>query len=152
MANTFSQIHIQIVFAVQGRDAIIHSSWEDNLYKYITGIVQKKEQKMMAINGMPDHIHFLIGLRPSCCLADLIRDIKKASNEYIKENKYSKCKFNWQEGYGAFSYSYWDVDKIITYIHNQKVHHDKKSFKEEYEALLKDFNVAYDEKYLFEYR
>lgn len=102
MAGTFSQIYIQVVFAVKGRESLIHSFWEEELYKYITGIVQNKGQKMLAINGMPDHIHFLIGMKPSCCLSDLVREIKKASNEFIKESKLSKYKFQWQVGYGAF--------------------------------------------------
>lgn len=106
MSGTYSQIYIQIVFAVQNRDCMIDSSWEERLYQYITGILQNKGQKMIAINGMPDHIHLFIGLKPSCCLSDLIREIKKSSNEFINENKFLKCKFNWQDGYGAFSYSH----------------------------------------------
>ncbi len=102
MPGTFSQIYIQVVFAVKSRDCLIHSSWEEELYKYISGIVKNKEQKMLAINGMPDHIHFLIGMRPSCCLSDLVREIKKSSNDFVKEKKFSKFKFQWQEGYGAF--------------------------------------------------
>lgn len=123
MPGTFSQIYIQIVFAVQNRNAVISVTWEEELYKYITGIVRNKGQKMLAINGMPDHIHFLIGMNPACCLSDLVREIKKSSNEFIKENKLSKLKFNWQEGYGAFSYSHSQVDNVIKYIMNQKVHH-----------------------------
>ncbi len=95
--STYSQIYIQVVFAVQGRESLIGSSWEVRLHKYITGIVQANGQKMLAINGMPDHIHFLIGMRPSCCLSDLVREIKKASNEFIKEQKLSKFRFSWQE-------------------------------------------------------
>src|SRR6266436_6426606 len=103
MPGTFSQIYIQGVFAVKSRDSLIDRSWEEELYKYITGIVRNKDQKMLAINGMADHIHFFIGMKPSCCLSDLIREIKKSSNDFIKENKLSKFKFSWQEGYGAFS-------------------------------------------------
>ena len=106
---------------------------------------------MLAINGMPDHIHFLIGMRPSCCLSDLVREIKKSSNDFIKENKFTKFKFNWQEGFGAFSYSHSQLDTVIAYIQNQKAHHKKKTFKEEYMDFLKRFNVAYDDKYLFEW-
>ena len=125
MPGTFSQIYIQVVFAVKGRDSLIQSSWEQELYKYITGIVRNKEQKMLAINGMPDHIHFLIGMKPSCCLSDLVREIKKATNDFIKLKKLCKHKFNWQEGYGAFSYSHSSLDSIIAYIMNQKEHHKK---------------------------
>ena len=96
MSGTFCQIYIQIVFAVKGRDSIIHSSWEEQMYRYITGIVKNKDQKMLAINGMPDHIHFLIGMKPSCCLSDLVREIKKSSNEFVKDKKLSTHKFNWQ--------------------------------------------------------
>jgi len=151
MPGTYSQIYIQIVFAVKGRDSLILSEWEENLYRYITGIVQNKEQKMLAINGMPDHIHFFIGMRPTCSLSDLIREVKKSSNDYIKENKFTKFMFNWQEGYGAFSYSHSQLDNVIAYIMNQKEHHKKKTFKEEYIGFLQKFNIAFDEKYLFEW-
>ena len=129
MTGTFSQIYIQVIFAVKSRDSLIHSSWEEELYKYISGIVRNKEQKMLAINGMADHIHFLIGMKPSCCLSDLVREIKKSSNEFIKEKGFSKFKFQWQEGYGAFSYSHSNLDNVIKYIMNQKEHHKKNSFK-----------------------
>jgi putative transposase len=151
MSSTFSQIYIHIVFAVKGRDSLIQSSWEARLYKYITGIVQNKEQKMLAINGMPDHIHFLIGMRPSCNLSDLVREVKKSSNEFIKENKFTKLKFQWQEGFGAFSYSHSQLNDVIGYIMNQKEHHQKKTFKEEYIELLKKFEVEHKEEYLFEW-
>ena len=151
MAGTFSQIYIQIVFAVKGRASLIHSSWEEELYKYITGIVQKKEQKMLAINGMPDHIHFLLGMRPSCCLSDLVREVKKASNEFIKEEKFAVGKFQWQEGYGAFSYSHSALDNVIGYIMNQKEHHKKKTFKEEYREFLDKFEIDYKDDYLFDW-
>ena len=130
-AGTYSQIYIQTIFALKGRESLINSDWEERLYKYITGIVTNKEQKLLAINGMPDHLHFLIGMRPSCCLSDLVREIKKASNDFINEKKLSKYKFNWQEGYGAFSYSHSQLDGVIAYIMNQKEHHKKKTFKEE---------------------
>lgn len=149
--STFSQIYIQVVFAVKNRDALIATSWEERLYQYITGIVQNKGQKMLAINGMPDHIHFFIGMKPSCCLSDLVREVKKASNEMINENKLSKFKFNWQEGYGAFSYSHSHIDNVAKYIMNQKEHHKKISFKEEYIDFLKKFEIEYDEKYLFDW-
>jgi REP element-mobilizing transposase RayT len=151
MPGTFSQIYIQIVFAVKGRDSLIHSSWEEELYKYITGIVRNKEQKMLAINGMPDHIHFLIGMKPSCCLSDVVREVKKSSNDFIKEKKLSQYKFNWQEGYGAFSYSHSNLDNVIGYIMNQKEHHNKKTFKEEYIEFLNEFEIEHKPEYLFEW-
>lgn len=151
MPGTYSQIYIQVVFAVKGRDNLISHEWEEELYKYITGIVQKKEQKMLAINGMPDHIHFLIGMKPTCSLSDLVREVKKSSNEFIKEKGFTKFQFNWQEGYGAFSYSHSQLNNVITYIMNQKEHHKKKSFKEEYIGFLQAFDIPFDEKYLFEW-
>lgn len=151
MPGTFSQIYIQVVFAVKGRDSLIHSSWEEEIYRYITGIVQNKQQKMLAINGMPDHIHFLIGMKPACCLSDLVREIKKASNEFINEKKFCKSKFCWQEGYGSFSYSHANLDNVIAYIKNQKAHHKATTFKEEYIAFLQKFDIDYNPKYLFEW-
>ena len=105
MANTYSQIYIQIVFAVKNRQALIHSSWEEELHKYITGIIQNKEQKMLAINGTHDHIHILFGMKPNCCISDLVREIKKSASEFIKQKQLTPFKFEWQEGYGAFSYN-----------------------------------------------
>lgn len=151
MSSTFSQIYIQIVLAVRNRECVIHPSWEEKLYKYLTGIVKNKDQHLLAINGMPDHIHFLIRIRPSCSLSDLMREIKKSTNEFINEGKFIKHKFYWQEGYGAFSYSQYEVDKIINYIKNQKEHHMKKSFKAEYLSLLHDFQIEFKDEYLFEW-
>jgi putative transposase len=151
MSGTFSQIYIQTVFAVSGRENLIRAEWEERLYRYITGIVQEKKQKMLAINGMPDHIHFVIGMRPSCCLSDLVREIKKSSNDFITDNKFTKYKFNWQEGFGAFSYSHSQLDKLISYVLNQKEHHKKRTFKEEYLSLLKIFEIEFKEQYLFDW-
>ena len=150
MADTFSQIYIQIVFAVKGRENLISPSWENELFKYMTGIIQNKGQKLLCINGMADHVHILIGLKPACCLSDLVREIKKSSNTFIKEKRFIKYNFQWQEGFGAFSYSRSDLDNIILYIKNQKEHHRVQSFREEYIDFLNKFNVSYDEKYLFE--
>lgn len=147
--STFSQIYIQVVFAVKGRNSLIVKSWEEELYKYITGIITNKGQKLIAINGMPDHIHILIGMKPSCCLSNLVREIKKSSNAFINEKKFSKFKFEWQEGYGAFSYSHSSLDNVIAYIQNQKEHHKNKSFREEYIDFLKKFEVEYKDEYLF---
>lgn len=151
MANTYSQIYIQIVFAVKHRNALIDSTWEEELYKYITGIVQNKEQKMIAINGMPDHIHIFIGMKPNCCISDLVREIKKASSVYIKENNLSRKPFNWQGGFGAFSYSHSHIDRVYKYIMNQKKHHQKQTFKDEYLDFLKKFEVEHNEKYMFDW-
>lgn len=149
--STFSHIYIQVVFAVKGRQSLISRKWEEELYKYITGIISNKGQKLIAINGMPSHIHFLIGMRPTCCLSDLVREIKKSSNGFINEKKFSKLKFEWQEGYGAFSYSHSALDNVIAYIQNQKEHHKKKSFREEYIDFLTKFEIEYKEEYLFEW-
>ena len=151
MAGTFTQIYIQVVFAVQNRDALIDSSWEERLYQYVTGIVRNKGQKMLVINGISNHIHFFIGMKPNCNLSDLIREVKKSSNEFINENKLTKYKFNWQEGFSAFSYSHSQIDYVVKYIMNQKEHHKKQSFKDEYIKLLKEFNIDHDEKYLFDW-
>ena len=151
MPGTFSQIYIQVVFAVKGRESEIQHEWEERLYQYITGIIRKKEQKMLAINGTSNHIHIFIGMKPSCRLADLVREIKKASNDFIKENKLSKFRFSWQEGYGSFSYIHSQIDYVIKYIMNQKEHHRKISFKEEFLDFLKKFEIEHDEKYLFDW-
>lgn len=150
MSSTFSQIYIQVVFAVQGRQSLISQSWEEDLYKYITGIVQNKNQKMLAINGMPDHIHFFIGMKPSCCLSDLVREVKKSSNEFIKEKKFCNG-FYWQDGYGGFSYSHSHLSNVINYVTNQKGHHKKKTFREEYLELLNKFEIKFEDQYLFEF-
>jgi len=151
MSSTFSQIYIQVVFAVKGRQSLIHSDWEEELYKYITGIITNKGQKLITINGVSDHIHILIGLKPACRLSDLVREIKKSSNSFIKEKSFTKFKFEWQEGYGAFSYSHSALDNVIAYINNQKEHHRKRTFKEEYLEFLKKFQIEYNNEYLFEW-
>jgi putative transposase len=151
MPGSYSQIYIQIIFAVKGRQSLINESLEEDLYKYITGIVENKSQKMLAINGMPDHIHLLIGMKPSCCLSDLIREIKKSSNEFINKRNISRYKFAWQEGFGTFSYSQSALDSVVKYIDNQKMHHMKKSFKSEYIEFLNKFNVDFKDEFLFEW-
>lgn len=151
MADTFTQIYIQIVFAVRNREALIKPEWEEELFKYITGIVQKKGQKMLAINGTKDHIHFFIGMKPTCCLSDLVREVKKSSVAFIKEQKYMKSAFYWQEGFGAFSYSHSQLNQVIRYINKQKQHHQTKTFKDEYTSLLKAFDIELKNDYLFEW-
>jgi putative transposase len=149
MANTYTQIHIQFVFAVKYRDGLIHSSFKDELYQYITGIIKNNNHKLIAINGMPDHLHILIGMRPTQTIYDLMQDIKGSSSKWINEKKFLKVKFEWQEGYGAFSYSKSHVDAVIDYIKNQEQHHANKTFREEYLGFLKLFELEYDEKYIF---
>lgn len=151
MPGTFSQIYIQVVFAVKGRENLIRNDWKKELHKYIAGIIKGKEQKSIIVNGMPDHIHAFIGLRPSIAIADLVRDIKNNSSNFINEHKWVKNKFAWQAGYGAFSYSHSHIDNVYKYILNQELHHKKKTFKEEYLEFLKKFTIEYDEKYLFEW-
>jgi putative transposase len=151
MSGTFSQIYIQVVFAVKHRESLIQVNWEDKLFKYITGIVQHKEQKMLAINGVADHIHFLIGMKPNCNLSDLVREVKKSSNEFIKEQQFTTSRFAWQEGFGAFSYSQSHFSNVINYIHNQKEHHRKQTFRDEYTSLLKQFGIDYKDEYLFDW-
>lgn len=149
MANTYTQIHIQAVFTVQDRDSIIHNNLKEDLYKYITGIVQNNKHKLLAINGMPDHIHILLGLRPSQSLSDLMQDIKGSSSKWINEKRFVRGKFSWQEGYGAFSYSKTDLPNLISYIQHQQEHHTRKTFLEEYHDLLKEFDIEYDDRFVF---
>ena len=149
MANTYSQIHIQAVFAVQNRDCIIRKSWKDELYKYMTGIIQNHEHKVLAINGMPDHVHILFGMRPTQSLSDLMQDIKGDSSKWINQKGFVKGKFSWQEGFGTFSYCKSHVATVIDYIKNQEQHHRKITFLEEYKEFLKEFEVDYDERYIF---
>ena len=149
MANTYSQIYIQIVFAVEGRQNLIDPQRDDELQKYITGIVTAQRQKLIAINNMPDHAHILIGQRPDSMLSDLVGDIKAGSTNFINRNRWVKGRFNWQEGFGAFSYSRSQLDTVISYVQNQQKHHKKRSFRDEYVALLDKFDVPYDERYIF---
>lgn len=151
MANTYTQIYIHVVFAVQGRQNLIRKENKEELHKYITGIIRNKGQKLIAINSMPDHVHLFIGMKPSMALSDLICDVKNNSSTYINEKKWVRGKFNWQKGFGAFSYAHSQIDAVSKYILNQEKHHARKTFKEEYLEMLKAFNVEYDEKYLFEF-
>ena len=151
MPGTFSQIYIHIVFAVKGRENLISKEWNDKLYKYIAGIIKGKGQKPIIINGMPDHIHAFVGLKPSIAISDLVRDIKNNSTNFINKNKFVRGKFSWQEGFGAFSYSQSQIRNVYEYIKNQEKHHKKNTFREEYLSLLKKFEIKYDEKYLFDW-
>jgi REP element-mobilizing transposase RayT len=149
MANTYTQLHIQFVFAVKYRMCLIHPSWEDELYKYITGIVQNHKHKMLAVNGMPDHIHVFVGLHPTESISSLMQTVKGESSEWINTKGFVKGRFQWQEGYGAFSYTRRHVKMIIDYVLNQKEHHRRKSFLEEYREFLKEFEIDFDERYIF---
>lgn len=151
MASTYSQIYIQYVFAVKGRVNLLKRPWRDEIFKYISGIIKGKNQKAIIVNGMADHVHAFVGLKPAMPVSDLIRDIKNNSTNFINEQKFLKGKFEWQEGYGAFSYSHSQMNHVYNYIINQEAHHQKKTFKEEYFEFLKRFEIEYDEKYLFEW-
>ena len=148
MPNTYTQLHIQLVFAVKHRAAPIQKEWKERLHKYITGILQSNNHKLLQINSMPDHIHILIGLRPNQSLAALVQNIKTESTKWIKEQKLSPS-FAWQEGYGAFSYSKSHVDAVIRYIQNQEAHHKKETFLDEYRNFLKAFEIDFEEQYIF---
>ena len=151
MPGTFSQIYIQVVFAVRGRENFIAKPWRDDLHKYIAGIVKGKEQKSIIVNGVADHIHCFVGLKPSMTISDLVRDIKNNSTNFINEKKLVKGKFSWQEGYGAFSYSHSQINDVYNYILNQEEHHKKKTFKEEYLEFLNKFEIPFEERYLFDW-
>ena len=149
MANTYSQIYIQTVFAVENRISLITDQWREELHKYITGIIQNHKHKIIAINSMADHIHIFIGLKPIQSISDLLQDIKEYSSKRVNKNKFVIGHFNWQAGYGAVSYSHSQIDNVVRYIQNQKQHHQKKTFKQEYIEFLEKFHVEYDERYIF---
>jgi REP element-mobilizing transposase RayT len=149
MGDTFSQLYIQIVFGVRNRKKLIHASWEEQLFKFIAGIIKNKGQKLLSINGMPDHIHILIGMKASCNLSDLVREIKKSTNTFINDNRFCKNRFYWQKGFGAFSYSKQDIGNVIGYIQRQKEHHAGNiDFLDEYVAFLKEYEIDFEMKYL----
>ena len=151
MANTYTQIYIQIVFAVKGRLNLIPQKHKEELHKYITGIITNRGQKLLAINCMPDHTHVFVGMKPNVCISDLTRDIKSGSSKFIKEKAWIRNNFEWQEGFGAFSYAHSQLTSVIQYIINQEEHHKKRSFKEEYFDFLKKFKIDFEEKYLFDF-
>jgi len=148
MANTFTQIYLHLVFAVQNRISLIQPEWKDELYKYITGIIQNNDHKLIAINGMPSHLHIATGYKPYQLIPDLLQDVKGNSSKWINDRKFVRGKFNWQGGYGAFSFSHSHIDKVVKYINNQEQHHKKQTFREEYMQLLKKYNVPFDKKYI----
>jgi len=149
MANTYSQLYYHIAFAVKGRKYLVSESWQDELYQYITGVIRNKNQKLMIVNGMPDHVHLLIGASPNCNLSDLVRDVKSNSSKWINEKNFLSGKFAWQTGFGAFTISHSHIEKIVHYIKNQQVHHKTKTFREEYQEFLKSCQINFDERYIF---
>jgi putative transposase len=150
MANTFSQIYLQFVFAVQGRENLISPSHKEELHKYITGLASIRKTRTLAIHCMPDHCHLLVGFKPLITISDFVNEIKGESNEFINSKKWIKGNFNWQEGYGVFSYSHSQVPSVINYIRDQENYHRKKSFVHEYTEFLEKFRRSFDEKYLFQ--
>lgn len=151
MAGTFSQVYVQYVFCVKGRENLILTSFETELYKYISGIITEKGQKSLAVNGMPDHLHVLVGLKPVMRISDLARDIKNNSCNFINDRKWLPQTFRWQEGYGVFSYSQSAFGNVIEYIRNQKIKHAKRTFRQEYITILKKFEIPFEDKYLFDF-
>jgi len=151
MANTYSQVYLHFIFAVKGRQSLIPPEHDDELQKYITGLVQNRKQKMLAINNVPDHLHLLVGFGTTMSMADFMEEIKAISSKFINDKGWLKVKFEWQRGFGVFSYSRSQIDGVIKYIMNQKEHHKKQTFKEEYLEFLKKFEIDYDDKYLFDW-
>lgn len=150
MANSYTQIYLQLVFAVKRRESLIHKSWREELYKYISGIANAKKHKVYAIGGVEDHIHILISCKPHLSVSEVVRDIKANSSKWINERKLTPKRFEWQNGFGAFSYSQSALGNVIRYIQNQEEHHENKKFTREYIELLNQYQIEYHEKYLFE--
>lgn len=151
MANTYTQCYIHLVFAVKNRDALIGKDWSSELEKYITGIIQNQGHKLLAIASMPDHIHIIIGYNVNHLIPKLVENIKTSSNAWIKKERKSKFRFEWQKGYGAFSYSHKQLDTVVRYVLNQRHHHHKTSFKDEYFKILENYKVEYKDKYVFDF-
>ena len=151
MANTFSQIYLQFVFAVQNRQSLIAKEHKEELHKYITGIVKNRKAKMLAVNCMPDHTHLFVGFKPTILISDFVKEIKVESHEFINDKDWMRGKFTWQEGYGVFSYGHSQLDTVINYVLNQEIHHQKRTFKQEYLGLLKKFDIKFEERYLFDF-
>lgn len=150
MAGTYVQINIQIVFAVKYRQKILQKPWRNEVFKYMAGIIENKGQKSIIVNGVEDHVHLLIGLRPSIAISDLVRDIKNNSSKFINQHNWTKQKFAWQGGYGAFSYSQSQINSVYNYIYNQEEHHRRKTFNKEYHSLLSKYEISFDERYIFD--
>ena len=149
MANTYTQIYIHVIFAVEARQNILPESHKEEIHKYMAGIVRNQGQKLIAINTMPDHAHLLMGLKPNMPLSDLVRDVKSDSSVFINGKGWIRGKFRWQEGFGGFSCGQSQLSAVVEYIRNQESHHRKKTFKDEYLAFLRRYKIEYDEKYVF---
>ncbi|MEI6092018.1 MAG: IS200/IS605 family transposase [bacterium] len=149
MSNTYTQVHIHAVFTVQNRECIIRNQWKDELYKYITGIIRNNNHKLQAINGMPDHIHILFGMRPTQSLSEIMQLIKANSSKWINEQKFIAGRFSWQEGCAAFSYNKSLLPNVINYIARHEELHTRKTFIEEYKEILDAFEIEYNERFLF---
>jgi REP element-mobilizing transposase RayT len=151
MAGTYTQIYIQVVFAVKGRENLLLKPWRDDVFKYMAGIAKGKNQKPIIINGVSNHVHLFLGLTPTIVISDLVRDIKNNTSNFINKQRFVSGKFSWQEGYGAFSYGHSQIDQVYQFILNQEEHHRKRTFREEYLEFLHKFEVEFDEKYLFDW-
>jgi REP element-mobilizing transposase RayT len=148
MANTYTQLHVQFVFAVKFRTALIQKTWKNEMHKYITALIQNHDHKMLQINSMPDHVHIFLGMRPYEAISSLVQHVKSETTKWIKEKGFAPS-FAWQDGFGAFSYSRSHVQKVIRYIQNQETHHKKEHFLDEYRRMLKVFDIDFDEQYIF---
>lgn len=152
MANTFSQIYLQFVFAVQNRMSLLPKSHKEELHKYMTGLVRNRQAKMLAVHCMPDHTHLFVGFKPgSMLISDFVKEIKVESNEFVNYKNWLNGRFKWQDGYGVFSYSHSHIDRVCKYVLNQEEHHRRRTFRDEYISLLKKFEIQYDKKYLFHF-
>ena len=151
MSSTYSQLYIQYVFAVKGRQNLLHKAWREEVFKYMAGIIREKDQKPIIVNGVSDHVHVFVGLKPTMNISYLIRDVKNNTSNFINERGFIRGKFSWQEGYGAFSYAQSQISNVFRYIENQEEHHRKRTFMDEYLDFLKKFEIEYDEKYLFDW-
>lgn len=151
MVGTYSQIYIQVVFSVKGKENILQKPWRSEVFKYMSGIIKAKHQKPIIVNGVSDHVHLFVGLKPSMSVSDLVRDVKNNSSNFINKNNFVKGRFSWQEGFGSFSYAHSQINRVYQYILDQEKHHMRKSFKEEYLEFLQEFDIEYNEKYLFEW-
>ena len=150
MANSYTQLYVQLIFAVKYREALLKKEWREELFKYITGIVQSHRHKMIIINGVEDHVHLFVSMNPNQSVSDLVREVKRSSAMWLNKNKYIKARFQWQKGYGAFTYSKSQSSNVIRYIENQEKHHQSISFHDEYRSLLTKFDITFNEKYIFQ--
>lgn len=150
MANTYHQLYIQVVFAVKYREAVLHKEWRKEVFGVIGNLINETGCKTLLVNGVEDHVHCFLGLKPTVSISELLKTIKAKSSKYINDNRFILNRFEWQEGYGAFSYSHSHIKEVYNYVANQEEHHKKESFKEEYLNYLNKFEIPYDERYIFE--